>query len=84
MALPSRKRRLGPEQRRALEVLASSEHGMNAGLLVLDHGFERRVLAWLVKAGLAVAEREVAMAGGKPVEIFRIRITAAGRSAIEE
>jgi hypothetical protein len=31
---------------------------------------------------LVVAEREVAMAGGKPIEVVRIKITAAGRRAI--
>jgi hypothetical protein len=34
-------------------------------------------------AGLAAAERQVAMAGGKAVEVVRLRITAAGRKAIE-
>jgi hypothetical protein len=67
---------------RVLKLLAGSEHGINAGLLVLGHGFERRVLAGLVKAGLAAAEREVVMASGKPMEIFRIRITATGRDAL--
>jgi hypothetical protein len=42
------------------------------------------VLAGLVRRKLAAAEREVAMAGGKAIEVVRIRITAAGRRAIEE
>lgn len=63
-------------------MLDSSRHGVNAGLLVFVHGFERRVLDGLVKGGLAAAEREVVVAGGKPVEIVRFRITAAGRKAI--
>jgi hypothetical protein len=42
------------------------------------------VLAGLVRAGLAAAKREVAMASGKAVGVVRIRITAAGRRAIEE
>jgi len=41
------------------------------------------VLAGLVRRGLAAAEREVVMAGGKAVEMVRMRITAAGRRAIE-
>jgi hypothetical protein len=36
----------------------------------------------LVRRKLAAAEREVAMAGGKTIEMVRIRITAAGRRAI--
>jgi hypothetical protein len=53
-------------------------------MLVHGHGFKRRVLAGLVQRKLAAATREVAMAsGGKPVEVVRIRITAAGRRAIK-
>jgi hypothetical protein len=44
----------------------------------------KRMLMGLVKAGLATAEREVVIAGGNPVQIVRIRITARGRRAIEE
>jgi hypothetical protein len=62
---------LCPERRRALELLASSRHGANAELLVLGHGFKRRVLAGLVRAGLAAAEREEVVAGGKAVEVVR-------------
>jgi hypothetical protein len=43
-----------------------------------------RLLMGLVKAGLATAQREVVIAGGNPVQIIRIRITAEGRRAIEE
>jgi hypothetical protein len=43
---------------------------------------KRRVLAGLVRAGLASAKHEVVMAGGKAVEVVRLRITAAGRRAI--
>jgi len=36
------------------------------------------------RCGLAAAEREVVKAGGKAVEVVRVRITAAGRRAIED
>jgi hypothetical protein len=36
------------------------------------------------RCGLAAADHEVAMAGSKPVEVVRMRLTAAGRRAIEE
>jgi hypothetical protein len=39
--------RLSPERRRALELLASSRDGANAGLLVFAHGFDQRVLTGL-------------------------------------
>jgi hypothetical protein len=38
----------------------------------------------LIRAGLATAERETMNAGAGPVEAVRLRITAAGRKAIEE
>ena len=78
MTLP----RLTLERRRALELLATIPNGVNEELLVLDHGFTRRMLTGLVRTGLA--EREVVKAGGKPIEVVRIRITNAGWRAIEE
>jgi hypothetical protein len=45
----------------------------------VPHGFKRHVLAGLVQRNLAAAAREVAMAGGKAIEVVRLRITAAGR-----
>lgn len=76
--------RTSSEQQRALKLLASSGHGVNEELLIRGHGFSRGVLASLVRRRLAVTQREVAMAGGKAVEVVRMRITAAGRRAIEE
>jgi capsid protein len=38
----------------------------------------------LARAGLATAEREFMNAGAKPVDVVRVRITDAGRRAIEE
>ncbi len=75
--------RLTPERRRALKVLASSQHGANEELFVLGHGFKRQMLVRLVRAGLAAAEREVVKAGGKTIEVTRIGTMAAGRRAIE-
>src|SRR5262249_53152643 len=74
---------LSAEQHRALTLLASSPHGANEDLLVHGHGFSRDVLASLVRRGFAAAEREVVMAGGKAIEVVRLRITAPGRRAVE-
>jgi hypothetical protein len=82
--LPPRKRRLSPDARRALLLLATSPHGTNEALLVIVHGLKRQMLAGLVRAGLAAAEREVVDAGGRPVEVVRIRITDDGRRALKE
>jgi hypothetical protein len=49
---------------------------------VVAHGFESDMIAGLVRSGLATAIRESMKAGGKTVEVVRIRITGAGRGAI--
>ena len=82
-----RKRRLSPQPRRTLELLsllASSPHGATEALLVRAHGFDSDMIAGLVHGGLATAERETMKNGAKPAEVVRLRITAAGRTAIEE
>jgi hypothetical protein len=82
-----RKRRLSPQPRRTLELLellASSPHGATEALLVRAHGFNSDMIAGLIRAEFATAERETMKAGAKPIEVVRVKITAAGRSAIEE
>ena len=76
--------RLSAKQRSALDLLAGSRHGVNEELLVHGHRFTRRMLVSLVRAGLATEQCEVIMAGAKTIEVIRVRITAAGRRAIEE
>jgi hypothetical protein len=83
----TRKRRLSPQPGRTLEMLrllANSPHGATEALLVRVHGFDSDMVAGLVRTGLATAERETMKAGAKPVEVVRLRITAAGQKAIEE
>ncbi len=75
--------RLTPERRRALELLASIPHGVNEELLIQGQGFKRQTLVGLIRVGLATAERETVKAGGKPIEVVRVRITNAGWRAIE-
>jgi hypothetical protein len=48
---PSPKRRLTPEQRRSLELLATDPHDATGGQLVIAHGFETRMLAGLLTKG---------------------------------
>jgi hypothetical protein len=84
MVAPPRKRRSRTEQRQALEMLAGSPLGVTEDLLVLAHGFNSDMIAGLVRTGLATARRESIKAGGNSVEIVRIRITDAGRKAIED
>jgi hypothetical protein len=64
-------------------MLAGSPHGVTEDLLVLTHGFDSDMIADLVHGGLATAQRETVRAGGQSVEVVRIRITEAGRQALE-
>jgi hypothetical protein len=78
MVASPRKRPLGPQQRRALQLLAGIPFGATEAAMFAS-GFTRRMLADLIRAGLATAERE--KAGGQLVG--RVRITEAGRRALE-
>jgi hypothetical protein len=75
--------RITPERRRALELLASDAHGATKEFLLLAHGFDSSTIADLVRTGLAAEEREWMKAGGKTIEVVRVRITNAGWRAIE-
>jgi len=77
------RRRLTPERRRMLKLLARSRHSVDEELLVHSYGFRRPTIVGLVSAGLAAAEREVMKAGGETIEVVRVRITEAGRRAID-
>ncbi len=75
-----RKRYLTAQQRRALQLLADIPFGVTESALVLN-GFERQTLERLIRAGLATTERDDLKAGRQ--SIGRIRITEAGRRALE-
>jgi hypothetical protein len=57
MPSPPRKHRLRPEEREALELLASDPQGATEELLVLAHGFDSDMIADLVHSGLRPASR---------------------------
>jgi hypothetical protein len=42
------------------------------------------MLAGLVRTGFATAQRQTVKTGGKTMEVVRIRITEAGRDALDE
>jgi hypothetical protein len=50
---------------------------------MLAHGFTVEQMVDLCIAGLAIATPEHMVAGGKAMEIARVRITEAGRRALE-
>jgi hypothetical protein len=47
---------------------------------MLAHGFTIDMLVELVRAGLATATSERVVAGGRTIEVARVRITGAGRT----
>jgi hypothetical protein len=77
------KHHVGVEQRRALQLLASIPFGATETIMLADHGFKRRTIIHLVRAGLATIEHASVNTEGKAIRAGRIRITAAGRTALE-
>jgi hypothetical protein len=74
--------KLDAGHRRALKLLADTADGWTEALL-LAYGLSAELIADLVGAGLATAKAERMHAGGPPSEVTRVRITDAGRSALE-
>jgi hypothetical protein len=68
-------------RRQALELLEASIDGCTEAIM-LAYGFNTELLVELVNAGLATASIERMVAGGRRVEVTRMRITAAGRRAL--
>ena len=72
------------ERRRALKMLTDAPRGFSEEMLVVVHGFSAEMLAGLVLAGLATVVTETKSApGGVTIKVERIRITDAGRRALE-
>jgi hypothetical protein len=71
------------DERRLLELLVASHEGATDALLQA-YGLKLDILISIVSAGLATATPERALAGGKPVDVTRVRITDAGRRALAE
>jgi hypothetical protein len=69
------------QRRRALELLEASIDGCTEAIM-LTYGFKTEFLAALVDAGLATASIERMVAGGRRIEVTRMRITGAGRQAL--
>jgi hypothetical protein len=69
-----------PAHRRALALLAGSRDGCTEAT-VLALGFTVEQLVELVTAGLATATPERMVAGGRTVEVVRLKIADAGREA---
>jgi hypothetical protein len=84
MAASAREPGLSGEQRRALALLANSPHGVIEDLLVHAYEFDRDMIAGLIDEGLATAQREIIAASDRTtIEVSRIKISDAGRLALE-
>ena len=68
------------ERRRLLGLLATADDGCTAELL-LALGFTPDLVLGVVRAGLATAQTENVLAGGRAVVVSRVRITEVGRLA---
>jgi hypothetical protein len=69
-------------ERRALAVLADYPEGCTKALL-MAHGFTSTLIIGLVAAGLVSAHPERSYAGGRSHLVMRIKITDAGRVALD-
>jgi hypothetical protein len=71
-------------RRQALEILSgASPSGYTTLLAQMAQGFTADMLAGLVHDGLATAATETVRAGGRAIEITRVKITDAGRRALK-
>jgi hypothetical protein len=73
---------LTADERRALVLLSSSGQNGATQQLLSAHGFGVPMVAGLVHDGFATMTREQMNAGGKLVEVGKVRITDAGREAL--
>jgi len=71
-----------PDRRRAPELLAASRDGANEAIM-MAHGFTVPLMVELVRAGLATATAERVRAGKAEIEVVSVRITEAGRRALD-
>jgi hypothetical protein len=88
MATPGKKpparpgRRLKAEQRRALQMLASSGPSGATEAILLAHGFSDELLDGIARLGLVVVTTGTVRAGERTLSVRRLRITEVGRKAI--
>jgi hypothetical protein len=81
MAAKPRKVWRDAAEKRALQLLAGAPHGCTEATL-RAHGVTVRPLARIVRVGFAVAKPETVKAGGRTLSFLRLRITDAGRRAL--
>jgi hypothetical protein len=75
--------RLTRTQWGALAMLATAGHDGVTQSLLCAHGFSPAMITRLVNRGLATTSVEKVRAGAKLVDVDRVRITKAGREALD-
>jgi hypothetical protein len=75
---------LSAEQRRSLAMLATARHDGVAQALLSAHGFDASMIAELVNHGLAILTMERVRTSGRLMAVAMVRITEAGRRAVED
>ena len=83
LATSDPRRELGAAARRALVALAESPQGAVEEPLLLAHGFKPKLIAGLLDAGLATKTAERTKGGASLTYLAWIKITDAGRAALE-
>jgi hypothetical protein len=78
--MPRSVRRLSPEARRMLDMLAAWADGVLEPVL-RAHGFHPKLIAALISAGLVTGNVESAPVAGRETPTMRMKITLAGRLA---
>jgi len=76
-------RSISAEHRRALRLLAGSPLGCSEAIL-LAHGHKAKLLALLVRDGLATTQPGTMRAGRRQIEVVWVMITDAGRRALAD
>jgi hypothetical protein len=83
MSVLHEERQLSAEQLRALKLLADAEQQGCTGTTLFGHGFGVGMLSDLVWHGLAAGHLETVRVGYRRIKVARIRITDAGKRALE-
>jgi hypothetical protein len=73
---------LSAEQRRALAMLAPPGHNGATRPFLIAHGFGGATISGLVNRSFMTLTAEKIRAGGKTIDVAKVRITAAGRDAL--
>jgi hypothetical protein len=83
MSIVHEEYQLSAEHRRALKLLADAGEQGCPGTRFFNHGFSFDMLADLIQHKLAAGHRETVKVGYRTIRVTRIRITDAGRRALE-